>query len=148
MTSAERHRRISWVVALAAVTLIAHSTIAQQGTGDHWVGTWGTAVVGRPQTPPPPAAPPSNQAQAAPPAQPAPFMHFTNQTLRQIVHISIGSPRARVVLSNAFGTAPLVVGAAHIALRDKDATIVAASDRALTFSGQPTIAIPAGALVF
>ena len=151
MTSAERHRRIGWVVTLAALVLVVHSTIAQQGNTDHWVGTWGTAVVARPQTPPPPAAPATpapNQAQAAPPAQPAPFVHFTNQTLRQIVHISIGSPRARVVLSNTFGTAPLLVGAAHIALRDKDATIVPASDRALTFSGQPTIAIPAGAVLF
>src|SRR6476646_7865953 len=116
MTPADRHRRTGWLVTLAAVLLIVYPTIAQQGTGDHWVGTWATAVVARPQTPPPPGAPPPNQPQAAPPAQPAPFMHFTNQTLRQVVHVSIGGSRARIVLSNAFGTAPLVIGAAHIAL--------------------------------
>jgi len=52
------------------------------------------------------------------------------------------------VVSNTFGTAPLTVGAAHIALRDKDSAIVPASDRALAFNGQPMIAIPAGATVF
>ena len=75
-------------------------------------------------------------------------MHFTNQTLRQIVHTSIGGNRARVVLSNRFGTAPLTIAAAHVALRDKEAAIVPQSDRALTFSGRPAITIPAGAMVY
>ena len=51
-------------------------------------------------------------------------------------------------MSNAFGITPVTVGAAHIALRDKEATIVAASGRRLTFSGRPTMAIPAGAVLF
>jgi lysophospholipase L1-like esterase len=142
------------VAAVLAASILTVHPIAQQGGGEHWVGTWATAVVGRPQNPTPPApaaAPAAGQAaqgQPAQPPQPAPFVHFTNQTLRQIVHASIGGPRVRVVVSNAFGTAPLTIGAAHIALRDKDSAIVPASDRALGFSGQPTIAIPAGATVF
>jgi lysophospholipase L1-like esterase len=74
-------------------------------------------------------------------------MHFDNQTLRQIVHTSVGGRRVRVVLSNAFGSTPLTVGAAHISLRDKESAIVAASTRRLTFSGRPTMAIPAGAVL-
>ena len=35
----------------------------------------------------------------------------------------------RVVLSNVYGTAPLTIGAAHIALRDKDLSIETASGR-------------------
>ena len=46
-------------------------------------------------------------------------MTASNQTLRQIVHTSIGGDRVRVVLSNAFGTAPLEIGAADIALREQ-----------------------------
>ncbi len=117
---------------------------AQQG--EHWVGTWMVAHIGRPQNPPPPPVPltPPAQGQTAAPA-PMPFMHFNNQTLRQIVRTSIGGRRVRVALSNAFGTSPLTVGAAHIALRDKEAGIVPASDRALTFSGRPSMAIPSGA---
>jgi len=107
------------------------------------------AHIGRPQNPPAPVAPPAPApgTTTAPPAAPPPFLHFNNQTLRQIVRTSIGGTRARVVLSNAFGTAPLTVGAAHIAVRDKEATIVASSGRALTFSGKPTMAIPSGAVL-
>lgn len=75
-------------------------------------------------------------------------MHFTNQTLRQIVRTSIGGSRLRVVLTNMSGTAPLTIGAAHVALRERDSTIVPSSGRALTFSGQATIAIPPGAVMF
>ena len=57
---------------------------------------------------------------------------------------SIGGSRARVVLSNAYGTAPLTIGAAQIALRDKDVGDPDGSGRPLTFSGQPTFTIPAG----
>ena len=53
----------------------------------------------------------------------------------------------RVQLSNAFGTSALKVGAAHIALRDKGSTIVAGSDRPLTFSAKPSFTIPPAAEV-
>ena len=71
---------------------------------------------------------------------------FNNQTLRQIVHTSVGGDQVRVRLST-FGASALVIGAAHIALRDVGAAIVPGSDRTLTFSGQPSITIPPGALV-
>ena len=76
---------------------------------------------------------------------PAP-LNFNNQTLRQIVHTSLGGDRVRVVLSNAFGTAPLPVGAASVALRQKDSSIVAASKRALTFGGASSTNVAAGAI--
>ena len=62
-----------------------------------------------------------------------------------IAHTSIGGRRVRIEVSNAFGSAPLGIGAAHIALRDKESAIVPASDRALLFSGRPTAWIPPGA---
>src|SRR5205823_3752139 len=89
------------------------------------------------QCPPPPA----------PVAAPL-FVHFNSQTLRQIAHVSIGGSRVRVALSNAYGTAPLTIGAAHVALRDNGASIQQPSDRALTFSGRPTFTIPAGAVLY
>jgi len=72
-------------------------------------------------------------------------MHFNNQTLRQVLRVSAGGARARVVVSNVFGTAPLTIGAAHLALRDKGSAIVAGSDRVVTFGGQATMSVPAGA---
>ncbi len=61
------------------------------------------------------------------------------------MHTSIGGTRARVLVSNAFGTAPLPLGAAHIAVRDKGSAVVVSSDRALTFNGSASTTIPAGA---
>ena len=142
-------RIVSATACAAALFTIAVPVLAQDG-GEHWVGTWATAEVGRPQTPPAqvPGPPPfmANQCPAGPPA-PATFLHFTNQTLRQIVHVGIGGSKVRVVFSNRYGTAPITIGAAHLALRDKGASIQAASGRPLAFSGQSTFTIPPGAIV-
>lgn len=90
-----------------------------------WVGTWATGPAG------PAAAPPQ----------------FDNQTLRQIVHTSVGGNRVRVRISNTFGASPVVIGSAHVARRSSGSSIVAGTDRALTFSGKSSFTIPAGALV-
>jgi lysophospholipase L1-like esterase len=74
-------------------------------------------------------------------------LHFKNQTLRQIAHITLGGSRLRVVLSNTFGTVPLTIGAAQVALRDKDAAIVPQSNRVLTFGGLARTTVPAGAIL-
>jgi len=52
-----------------------------------------------------------------------------------------------VQLSNSLGNAPVLIGAAHIAIRRKDAAILPASDRALLFGGSASFTIPPGALV-
>jgi lysophospholipase L1-like esterase len=69
----------------------------------------------------------------------------TNQTVRMIVHTSIGGHRVRVQLSNAYGASTLQVGSAHVALRDNGSAIVSASDRPLTFSGKTAVSIPPAA---
>jgi len=163
-------RSIQWLRGFSAASLAAlaigpiAAELQGQSSGGHWVGTWGTALVGRPLTPPPPGppAPPPFMASACRPPQappaiapapgqtfgPQPFVQFTNQTLRQIVHVSLGGARARVVLSNAFGGAPITVGAAHLAVRSKDEGIQAGAGGALSFSGRPTITIPSNAVVY
>jgi lysophospholipase L1-like esterase len=99
-----------------------------QENDEHWVGTWSTTL-------------------HAPELLPG-FTNsgFNNQTLRQIVHISIGGQRVRLRLST-FGANALVVDAAHIALSAGASRIVAGSDRALTFGGETSIVIPPGAPV-
>jgi len=93
-----------------------------------WVATWGAS----------PVAPlPANTTNPG----------FTNQTLRLVVHTSLGGNEVRVRLSNAFGTESLLIGAAHIALRSMNAGTVSGTDRALTFSGSGSVTIPPGALV-
>jgi lysophospholipase L1-like esterase len=61
-----------------------------------------------------------------------------------IVRSSIGGQRLRIKVANAFNSAPVVIGAAHIALRSKDSEIVAGSDRTLTFNGKPGCTLSPG----
>jgi lysophospholipase L1-like esterase len=118
---------------------------------EHWVATWAASPQsarlvlppGLQAPPPPPSGGQTGQANR-PPAFP-PLLSPNNQTVRMIVHTSIGGSRARIQLSNAFGTTPLNVGAVHVALRDKGSAIVPTSDRALTFSGKAQVTIPPGA---
>ena len=139
-----KHRITSCAAAaLFVVALLSPSPSGQTRTsGEHWVGTWATATIGRPPYPQP--------ATTATPANPAPQIRVpfpSNQTLRQIVHASIGGSRVRVVVTNVFGAAPLEIGAAYVALRDKQAALLAGSGQALTFSGQTTATVPAGAVM-
>jgi lysophospholipase L1-like esterase len=123
-------RRSPLRIALAAALALAaaHPTAAKPAEG-RWVGTWAAAQ----QSPEP--------QNALAPAD------FEDATLRQVVRLSLGGTRLRVRLSNAFGTAPLRVAAAHVALavQPGSAQIRPGSDRALTFGGRPEVVIPAGA---
>ena len=163
--------RLLWVAAFVFVQLSGFVSAQSANNPEHWVATWAAS----PQQPrvlaPPrgaaPAAPPAGlpvvaiQPATNPqrgPAAPAasavapnpqrggpPVTSFNNQTVRMVLRASIGGRRVRVHLSNAYGTAPLAVGSARIALWSKDSEIVPGSDRPLRFSGKPSITIPQGA---
>jgi lysophospholipase L1-like esterase len=125
---------------------LAGSGLAQSAN-EHWVATWAASML-ETNVPAAPAAPPAAQgAPAAQPAKPAPLRSFNNQTLRMVVNTSIPGRTLRVELSNTFGKGRLKIGAAHIALHAQDAAIIPISDRTLTFSGNPTAVIPAGAVL-
>lgn len=75
----------------------------------------------------------------------------SGQTLRLIVHTSLGGPKTRVWLSNRYGTEPLHIGAVHVgicAAADGDGgAIRPGSDRALTFNRLGSVTIPPGATI-
>jgi lysophospholipase L1-like esterase len=91
--------------------------------GGSWVGTWATA-----------------------PQDCGGGTTFDGQTLRLVVHTSIGGSAARVQLSNAFGQQPIAVGGVHIARRTSGSSVDASSDRAVTFAGQSSATIAPGAV--
>lgn len=72
---------------------------------------------------------------------------ISNQTVRNIVYPSVGGDRVRVRLSNVFGTAPLTIGAASIALDRSGAAIVGSTKQGLRFDGKKSVTIPAGSEV-
>ena len=89
----------------------------------HWVGTWT-------------AAPAPGEGAA-----------FNNHTLRMMPRVSIGGRILRVRVSNAYGTRPLAVGAAYVGVRGSGPAVVAGSNRRLTFGGESSATIAAGALL-
>ena len=108
------------VVSIALIGLmVAQGSLA--GTPEEWVGTW--------------YAPPVTTS----------TLTFNDQTIREIVHISIPGTRIRVRLTNLFGTDLLAVGEVHVAIRATGSSIVPGTDRLLTFGGATSVNIPAGA---
>jgi lysophospholipase L1-like esterase len=107
------------------------SCSAAAGTvdGRQWVETWGTAQMV------------PGQQDELPAAQ------WRGGTLRQIVHVSLGGSRLRIRVSNVFGTQPLVLDAASVALAAGPGRpdVDSASLRPLRFDGRTSVSIPAGA---
>lgn len=117
-------RRSALAMALALPGLPAGG---QHWHSEGWTGSWGTAPAG--------------------PAAPAKLQTFTDQTLRLIVHTSIGGNRVRIRVSNEFGSAPLRIGAARIGVRGAGSGVAPGTDRALTFGGNASVTIAPGAPV-
>ncbi|MEV7195075.1 SGNH/GDSL hydrolase family protein [Streptomyces sp. NPDC093510] len=68
---------------------------------------------------------------------------FDGQTLRQVVRVTEGGDRARIRLSNAYGSSPLRIESATIARAEKGAAVEKGSVRRLTFGGKRGVTIPA-----
>ena len=113
---------------LVIAGLLALAAPAQAATAQ-WIASWGAS----PQ--PPSAAGGGLGANKT----------FKDQTIRQIVRISAGGDRVRVRLTNEYGTKPLAIGAASIAVAAADGAVVTGSEKPLTFGGKTTATIPAGA---
>ncbi|RCG24038.1 hypothetical protein DQ384_33860 [Sphaerisporangium album] len=104
-----------------AATLVATVAAAPAAGAATWTGTW--------------AVSPQNSGTT-----------FNKQTLRQIVHTSIGGTSARVQLSNAFGTMPVTFDDVHVARRTSGSGVDLATDRVVTFGGLRAVTVPAGGL--
>lgn len=119
--------KVRGLIGLLMALCLGGTAVAQDKP--HWVASWATAQM----------VPTGENV--------APAADLTDATLRQIVRVSIGGKRLRVRLSNAFGTAPLTIDAASIALSADNATsrVMPATLRPLTFGGSAGVTIPAGA---
>jgi lysophospholipase L1-like esterase len=71
---------------------------------------------------------------------------FSNQTVRQVMQISVGGTQVRVRISNEYGEAPLLIGTAHVAIQSSGSSIVPGTDRPLTFRGRTSVVIRQGAV--
>ncbi|MFZ0267622.1 SGNH/GDSL hydrolase family protein [Caulobacter sp.] len=135
---------------LAAEPVNGGQKAAAPRAGERWVSSWGTALELSPppalKVPPPPAAVIKSMSSMPRPIVPYPDT-LADKTVRMIMQTSLGGKAVRIQLSNAQGRPPLIIGAAHVAIRDQGAGVVPSSDRAVTFGGKTTVTIPPGAMI-
>ena len=112
--------------------LVCLFTVGMALADGHWVGTWGTApqLVENNNNPPSPG--------------------LGNNSLRQIVQVSIGGEKVRLKLTNEFSKGATDIKAVELAYAKtagSSSDIDEASTVSLTFDGQAGVNIPAGGKV-
>lgn len=113
-------------IALLVAALVSPAAAQRGADRAHWVGTWASAQM----------VPVGRFSQA----------DLTDATVRQVVRVSLGGDTIRIRLSNAFGTRPLRIESVQVARSADPATarIAPGTGRAVTFSGEGAVTIPAG----
>lgn len=123
-------KRRGWIAMAAGATVAVGATIVVGGgpgnaapkASVHEVATWGASADRTTAT-------------------------LDTQTIRDVVHTSIAGSGLRIRLSNAFGSAPVTFGQAYVGVQDSGASLVAGSNRQVTFGGSASVTIPVGAEV-
>lgn len=110
--------------ALGCFLFISQFAAAAQNA---WIATW--------------AASP----QAATPNGKGPLLKIEDQTVRERVRLSIGGAQICLRLSNEYGSTPLLIGSATVALPTDAASVRPGSIQTVTFAGRSSVTIPAGA---
>ena len=117
-------------ILIVAVFACANGALAADGASGkgQWVATWGASPFAY-----------RTFVKSSPPGP------FENQTLREVVRISVGGQQLRIRLSNEIGTTPLKIGSASVAVVAGESAIKPDTLRQLTFGGADSITIPPGA---
>ena len=128
---------------LAACLSFAGATpAAAQTAPPHWATSWAASVQG-----PYPVGNPSAQ----------PDLHFAfpsaatganDQTMRLMVRPSFWGQQARLRLSNAYGTKPVVFDGVFAGLQQSGSVLAPGSNTALSFAGAPSVTVPPGQSVW
>src|SRR5687768_14493017 len=120
-------RLLSLLLALAA----ALAAPARAGAPDGWTAAWAAAQM----------VPVNDQV--------VPHEWLEDATFRQVVRVGLSGPRLRLRLSNAYGTAPLAIGAVTVARSADNRTArIDGAALAVRFGGLASTVIPAGAEVW
>ena len=129
MISLRQRQLLLSLITLAAVaaTVLVATAGKPVARVEQWVGSWAMA----------PAPAGAGRSKAG----------FVDQTIRMVVHTSVAGTQARIRLSNRFGTMPLTVGHATLALPWIDGgpgDLRPGSIQDVMFGGQRSVTIPVG----
>lgn len=163
-------RHFGWNLALAAVlalpALSALPALAAPAAKETWIGAWGFVSTPLPPGMTPVAAPATPAAiplavapvQPAAPAPTSPLLDNpgnvpvatadsdpSNVTIRQLVRVAVAGKRIRLRFSNEGGSDALSLGSVHVGAAGPDGSVIAGSDRVVSFDGKTDITIPASA---
>jgi lysophospholipase L1-like esterase len=120
------------IVALSLVLLNSWNLSGQSGRGAEkkWVATWSTGVqlVETRNNPPAPG--------------------LTDNTIRQVVRVSIGGEVLRVKFSNEYSKSPVTMHSVQIAASAGGSTIDPSTKVTLTFNGSKEVTMDPGAAIF
>ncbi|MDI9419342.1 MAG: SGNH/GDSL hydrolase family protein [Bacillota bacterium] len=116
-------------VPLMAMAGVGGSAMAMGQAAEHWVGTW------------------ASSQQLVEPHNMPPSPGLANNTLRQVVRVSIGGERIRLKLSNEYGDLPLEIKAVHLAQSAGAHRIKPETSLIVTFNGEQAVVIPPGETV-
>lgn len=124
MTPRLLHRAplVAAVVGAVAIglTVLPQDATSSPGARTDQVGTWGTAADTTSLT-------------------------LADQTVRNIVHTSVGGTNLRVSLSNAFGSRAVTFDSVWAGTAGAGGAVVAGTNRRVTFSGSTSVTVPPGA---
>ena len=115
-----------FVTAIFSLALILYSFKTDQPT---WVGTWCTAQM------------------RVSPADIPPSLGLTNNSLRQVVRVSIGGSTLRVRFSNEFSPTPVTMNSVYIAESKGGSAVNLSTTKELTFNGNPQVTMKEGTTV-
>jgi lysophospholipase L1-like esterase len=121
---------LSLVVALSGVGAVAIATgqaaaTTRSARPSGWVATWGGSAM-------------------SPSALVSTVQALDDQTIRNIVHTSVGGTALRIRVSNAFGDRAVTIAAATVARQLSGPDVAPATVRALTFNGRRSVRLPRG----
>jgi len=127
LTMADRSRiamRYTLLVAATFAVACSSTTAHAENAEQHWITTWSTANA---EVPNPKA--------------------FKNQTIREVVHTTIGGRAVCIRLANTFSTQPVTFDAVYVGLQKSGASLVPGSNHKVTFGGNNSTTIREGAEV-
>jgi len=126
--------RIYLILNIALFTLCSFSFCYSEPTGistnaQKWVGTWSTSpqLVEIGNKPPSPG--------------------LSNNTLRQVVHVSLGGDSLWMRFSNEFSKSPVTLNSVHIAISKGDGIIDTTTDKVINFNGKLETTIQSGTAI-
>jgi len=124
---------VLFLCTVAFAAALPSGTATENKAEQHWIATWITANQDL-----------SNPQMALVSNAYHDLTEFKNQTIREIIHTTIGGMAIRIRLDNTFGAHPVTFDAVFVGKQKQGASLIAGSNHAVTFGGANAFTIPEG----